>query len=86
MGGDTLKPDMECSYWPDGIPTWLGGNGHEWLDCCRVHDLSEQTAAAAFELGKCVSSSGHAWIALVMVGGLLIFGPAYLALKRLRKA
>ena len=54
--GLDIPPDMECSNWPDGIPEWLGGNGHEWLDCCRAHDLAEQTAASAFELGKCVSA------------------------------
>jgi len=67
---------MECTYWLDGWPTWLGGSGDEWLHCCRAHDLSGINPQTAFDLGACVSHTSPTMAALMMAG-LLVFGPAY---------
>ena len=78
-----IKPDMECTFWLDGWPTWLGGAGDEWLPCCQAHDLAPMNAHSAYELGACVASVSP-WMGLVMMVGVLLFGPVYLMIRRLR--
>lgn len=75
-------PDMECSLWPDGIPTWLGGKGNEWINCCQIHDHSPQNFDTAMELGACVANGGYPLMGFVMAAGVAVFGPVYLAIKR----
>ena len=79
----TVQPDMECSMWLDGWPTWLGGTGHEWLPCCQAHDLAPQTVQSALELGQCVARIDPS-MGVVMALGVILLGPLYLAIKRTR--
>ncbi len=75
---------MECTYWPDGWPTWLGGTGQEWLPCCQAHDLAPMTLQSAADLGACVAKVSP-WMGLIMMIGVAVFGPIYLATRRLKK-
>ena len=81
--GLDIKPDMECTFWPDGWPIWLGGTGHEWLSCCQAHDLAPMTSHSAYELGACVAKVSP-WMGFVMMVGVLLFGPIYLFIRRSR--
>lgn len=78
-------PDMECTLWPDGIPSWLGGNGREWLGCCQAHDLAPQNLQSAFDLGVCVAQQGFAGMGAIMAAGVAVLGPIYLLLARMRR-
>ena len=80
---DAIAPDMECSLWPDGIPTWLGGTGNEWINCCQTHDHAPQNLQSAIDLGVCVANQGYAGMGVLMTLGVAVLGPAYLAIKRL---
>lgn len=71
-------PDYECTSWWDGIPTWLGGTGREWLHCCVAHDLG----ASDRVLQQCVDAAGYPLMAFVMFVGVSIFGPIYRWWKR----
>lgn len=75
-------PDLRCTGWIDGIPTWLGGTGDEWIDCCRAHDLSDLSTNAAVTLGQCVADVGYPLIGLIMMLGLVLFGRAYQFLRK----
>lgn len=74
-------PDMECSYWPDGWPQWLGGTSDEWLGCCQIHDQAAMTVDSAVALGACVAKVSPV-MGLVMMIGVAVLGPAYLAIRR----
>lgn len=76
-------PDMHCTGWLDGVPTWLGGTGNEWIDCCRAHDLSDQSIAAAADLAACVATTGHAVMGVVMMLGLVLFGQTYMIVRKM---
>lgn len=76
----TVQPDMECSMWLNGWPTWLGGTGNEWLPCCQAHDMVPMTVQSAVDLGACVARESPI-MGLVMMVGVLVFGPIYLMLK-----
>ncbi len=78
----SLAPDMECSLWPDGIPTWLGGSGGEWINCCQIHDQAPQNLQSAIDLGICVADQGYAGMGVLMALGVALFGPVYLMIKR----
>lgn len=80
--GREWAPDMNCTGWLDGWPTWLGGSGDEWIGCCQIHDLSDQTFTAALALGKCVAASGYPTMGAIMTLGLLVFGRGYLFLRK----
>ena len=82
--GLDVIPDMECTFWPDGWPTWLGGTGQEWLPCCQAHDTVEMTTRSAVELGACVAKVSPV-MGLIMMVGVLVFGPIYLAFRRKRR-
>ncbi len=71
-------PDFECTLWPDGIPTWLGGNGAEWIHCCVAHDLG----GTHTELAQCVAAAGYPRIGMLMFAGLYAFSGLYLLLQR----
>lgn len=78
-------PDMECTGWINGFPKAIGGTGEEWKNCCKVHDMSEQTASAHFELAKCVASSGdgvaYEGMGVLMLIGLLAFNKLYMRIR-----
>ena len=76
-------PDYECTWWPDGWPTWLGGAGNEWLHCCINHDLTEKSLSGDIALGVCVAQVSPA-MGVLMVAGVLSLGTAYVGLKRLQ--
>lgn len=74
-----MPPDMECTFWPDGWPVWLGGTGQEWHHCCVAHDLG----ASNLDLARCVAETSPT-MAAVMFAGLVVFGPIYLFWRRIR--
>lgn len=77
-------PDLECTWWPDGVPAWLGGTGDEWLHCCVAHDLSDLPMLASdIVLARCVADAGHGWMAPVMLAGLVTLGVIYRVAARL---
>ncbi len=81
-----MRPDLQCTSWPDGIPTWLGGSGDEWLHCCVAHDLSNLPMLASdLELYRCVADAGYWWVAIVMLIGLATVGLAVRAYWRLSR-
>jgi len=72
-------PDMQCTWWLDGIPTWLGGTGREWLHCCIQHDLQQVTD---WGLAQCVAETGYPIMGVLMLAGLGAFGGVYRNLRR----
>lgn len=85
-----------CTWWPDGVPSVLGGNGHEWSHCCEAHDMFYNIYVGWFgyygahaELGRCVAAAGFPAMGSVMVAGLSTIGMVYAAYiqfkKRLKK-
>lgn len=77
-------PDMECTHWLDGVPTWLGGNGNEWIGCCQAHDTSALDFQAALDLGACVAAQGYTGMGILMAAGVAVLGPIYLYFRRKR--
>lgn len=80
-----MASDNKCTAWLDGVPTWLGGNGHEWISCCQAHDVFYEThngwlefIGAHWNLAKCVAATGHPVMAVIMFVGLLTLGFIYL--------
>ncbi len=73
-------PDYECTWWPDGWPTWIGGRGNEWLHCCIDHDLVEKSLAGDLALGVCVAQESPT-MGVLMGAGVLTLGTAYVVLK-----
>ncbi len=72
--------DMECTMWPDGWPTWLGGTGSEWHHCCVAHDLVPITLQSNLNLWDCVSKINHS-MGLIMFIGLFLFSGIYGIIK-----
>lgn len=75
-----------CTSWWDGWPTWLGGTGHEWANCCKMHDefyASQPTLdllaflGAHARLASCVATVNWA-MAVTMFVGLCTLGFPYL--------
>ncbi len=79
--GLDLPPDMECTLWPDGWPTWLGGTGAEWLLGCQAYDLVPMTLQSAADLDACVAQTSPL-MGFVITVGVVVLGPIYLALRR----
>lgn len=77
-------PDMECTFFPNGFPEWMGGTGTEWMGCCQAHDQVPNTISNAFALGDCVARTGYPLIGAIMVLGLILFGWIYNALRARR--
>lgn len=75
-----MLPDMECTFWPDGWPQWIGGTGQEWHHCCVAHDLG----GTNIDLARCVAETSPT-MAVVMFAGLAVFGPIYLAIRHRRR-
>lgn len=71
-----------CSLSPDGIPTFLGGNGHEWLHCCVAHDLSALQLADHIQLARCIAATGHPVVASAFLAAVILFCGTYVAVKR----
>jgi hypothetical protein len=70
-----MQPDLECTLWPEG---W-------WGHCCIAHDLGASDA----DLAVCVIQSAPnvlwgAFIAFVMIAGLALFRPIYMAIVKAR--
>ena len=87
-----MASDNRCTDWFNGIPTWLGGNGHEWISCCVAHDRFYEThngllefIGAHWTLAKCVAGTGHIVMAAIMFVGLCSFGMAYLVYLKATK-
>jgi hypothetical protein len=75
-----MNPDLECTFWMNGWPTWLGGSGDEWLHCCQAHDLVPMSLESTFNLGQCVSEVSPI-MGSIMFLGVFIFGPIYGIIK-----
>lgn len=71
-----------CSLSPDGIPSFLGGTGTEWLHCCVAHDMSQLQLADHYELARCISETGHPLIAFVFFSAVVLFSRVYVLSKR----
>lgn len=65
-----MQPDMQCTGWPDGWPSWIGGTGDEWLHCCVAHDLGGTDIA----LAQCVAHAGLWPVAAALMGGIMFIG------------
>jgi len=76
-----IQPDNQCSFFPDGIPTLLGGTGNEWLHCCVAHDASDLNLAAHLDLAQCVSDSGYTAVGALMLVGLVAFCGIYIRVR-----
>ena len=76
----SMRPDNQCTLWPDGWPVWLGGTGREWLHCCIEHDHG----GGDLELAQCVAGDGGLVMALVMLAGLTLAWPLRLWWRRKR--
>ncbi len=76
-----MKPDLECTFWPDGISSRLGGTGDEWLHCCVAHDLStEPWMQSNIDLFQCVSDAGYSGMATLMLIGVATLGTIFIVL------
>lgn len=84
-----IEADFECTWWLDGLPTWLGGKGNEWVHCCIGHDLVEKSREGDEVLRQCVSNSEallfnainiSPFMAEVMHAGLGTFGVVFVLL------
>lgn len=77
-------PDFECTWWPDGWPTWMGGTGREWLDCCIAHDLTPKSFSGDLALGVCVAHVAPV-MGVVMFLGVSTLGTLYVWARSRRK-
>lgn len=81
--------DNVCSSWINGWPTWMGGTGNEWIDCCIAHDAfyarTQEAATFAYlgahwELAKCVANTSP-FMGAIMGVGVSIFGAFYIGIR-----
>lgn len=80
-----MAPDLECTFWFDGVPPLLGGRGDEWLHCCIEHDLStEAWQASNMTLYDCVAAAGYEVMAAVIYVGVATLGTLLVLVTRRR--
>lgn len=74
----------DCTLWPDRIGAW------EYAACCRAHDLAYSDPevprlVADLDLARCVfDATGNAWLAVLMLTGVVSCGWAFRRMKRVR--